>query len=141
MKIEPMNNTNEVARQNENFKDIDLDFIAHPATGDVVKKVGAAAIKRAMRNLVFLKAGEIPFNSRKGGSLHHTLFELYTPATVEILKRQLLELFINYEPRVNVFQIEVEEDKTKNGLNIDINFEILNYNEPERLTLFLERVR
>ena len=34
------------------YSDLDLDFIAHPTTGDVVKKTGVDAIKRSVRNLI-----------------------------------------------------------------------------------------
>lgn len=140
-KIETMLNTNEVARQNQNFKDIDLDFIAHPVTGDIVKKVGINAIKRAMRNLAFLKLGELGFNPLKGSGIHHQLFELYTPATVEVIKRELFELYENFEKRVNVFYIDVQDDTRQNAINIDISFEVENYNEPQNLQIFLKRVR
>lgn len=136
-----MINTKEIARQQENFKDLDLDFLAHPATSDLVKKTGVNAIKRSMRNLVFLAQGELGFNPYKGSGIHHQLFELFTPATVEALRKELFELFDRYEPRVNVFHIEIQEDLERNAINIDINFEIINYNEPYKLTVFLERVR
>lgn len=132
--------TNEVARQNENFKDLDLDFIAHPATGDVVTKKGVFAIKRSLRNLLFLKRGELPFNP-KGSGIHHQLFELYTPSVVEILTRDIYNTIKVFEPRVNVLEITIEEDVSRNGINIDILFEILNYNEPQSLQVFLERIR
>lgn len=133
--------TNEVARQNENFKDIDLDFLAHPATNDVVKKTGAAAIKRSIRNLVLLRRGELPFNQNKGCGIYHQLFELYTPATVAILEREIYETIKMYEPRVNVLEIDVKDYTDRNGINIDIFFEIINFNEPQSLSIFLERVR
>ena len=40
-----------VTRKND-YSDLDLDFIAHPTTKDVVKKTGADAIKRSVRNLI-----------------------------------------------------------------------------------------
>lgn len=141
IKIETMLNTTEVARQNKDFVDIDLDFIKHPATGDITKKVGVNAIKRAMRNLAFLKLGELGFNPYKGSGIHHQLFELVVPSTVEALRKDLIEVYKKFEPRVNVFYINIQDDSIRNALNIDINFEILNYNEPQQLNLFIERIR
>lgn len=139
-KIETKRNTIESARQNETFRDLDLDFIPHPATGDIVKKTGDAAIKRAIRNLLFLKAGELGFTP-KGSGIHHQLFEPYTPATVEILRREIYSTLDAYEPRINAYEVYIEDDLDRNAINILINFEIINYNEPYSLSLFLERVR
>ena len=36
--------------QNRTFKDLDLDFLQHPATNDVRKKVGESALKQSIRN-------------------------------------------------------------------------------------------
>ena len=43
------------------YKDLDLDFIPHPVSGDVVQKVGADAVKRSVRNLIYIRIHEKPF--------------------------------------------------------------------------------
>lgn len=141
IRIESRINTNEVARQNENFKDLDLDFIVHPRSKDLVKKTGANAIKRSIRNLLFLKPGELGFKPNKGSGIYHALFQPFTPATVSLLEQEILHTINRYEPRVKVFAVEATDDLDKNGINIGIYFEIINYNEPHNLDIFIERVR
>lgn len=143
MRIDGRINTNEVSRQNDSYKDLDLSFIAHPAGGDLVKKVGADAIKRSLRNLLFLKKGEIGFSPEKGSGIQFVLFELFTPATVEMLIKEIRNTITAFEPRVDVLEIIVsdEDDLDRNGIKVDIVFVIKNFNEPVTLSVFLERIR
>ena len=43
------------------YKDLDLNFRAHPVTKDVVKRTGNAAIIGAVRNLILTNLYEKPF--------------------------------------------------------------------------------
>jgi hypothetical protein len=44
----------QITRQPD-YRDLDLTFTPHPVTGDIVKKVGPAAVTRAVRHLVLTK--------------------------------------------------------------------------------------
>lgn len=134
-------NTTETARQNRNFRDLDLNFLAHPASGDLVKKTGVDAIKRSIRNLIYLHKGELGFRPNKGWGGWHALFETFSPATASIVSQDIYNMLEAYEPRVSAFNINIDEDVERNGITIDIHFDIKNYNEPQNLTVFLERVR
>lgn len=136
-------NSNEVARQNDNYKDLDLLFLPHPASGDIVKKSGADAIKRSIRNLLFLKKGELGFNPEKGSGIDYILFEPFTPATVNLLAKEIQSLIKAFEPRVDIIEIIIsdENELDKNGITVDIIFVIKNYNEPIQISVFLERIR
>lgn len=136
-------NTNDTARQNETFKDLDLAILKHPSTGDIIKKTGAEAIKRSLRNLLFLKKGELGFNPNKGSGIDFILFEPMTPATVELLQAEIINTITAYEPRVRVIEIIVSDDDIldRNGINVQILFTIRNFEEPIKLDVFLERVR
>lgn len=132
----------EIARQNKNFKDIDLNFKPHPATGDIVKKVGADAVRSAIRNLLFLKLGELGFAPHKGAGMYQYLFEPLTPATVELISQEIKNTITVFEPRAILLNLVISEQyNNKNGLNIDIEFKIKNFTAPFSLRLFLKRVR
>ena len=45
------------------YTDLDLDFLRHPTTSDVVVKSGDDAIKRSIRNLIFTNYYDRPFRS------------------------------------------------------------------------------
>ena len=63
-----------VTRRND-YSDLDLDFIAHPTTGDVVKKTGVDAIKRSVRNLILTNFYDRPFRSYIGSNAQKILFD------------------------------------------------------------------
>ncbi len=43
------------------WSDLDLDFLAHPVTKDIVLKRDVEAIKRSVRNLIMTNPHERPF--------------------------------------------------------------------------------
>lgn len=131
---------NTVARQPD-FSDLDLDFIAHPTTGDIVKKTGVDALKRSVRNLILTNFYDRPFRSYIGSNAQKLLFENANPLTSNFLKDAINEVLTNYEPRIAVREIRVNFDIDNNGYNATIAFSIVNNNLPVVINLFLERIR
>lgn len=131
---------NLVARQ-PNFSDLDLDFIAHPTTGDIVKKTGVEALKRSVRNLILTNFYDRPFRSYIGSNAQKLLFENANPLTSNFLKDAINEVLTNYEPRIAVRGIQVNFDIDNNGYNVVLAFSIVNNNLPVVINLFLERIR
>lgn len=131
---------NLVARQPD-FSDLDLDFIAHPTTGDIVKKTGVDALKRSVRNLILTNFYDRPFRSYIGSNAQKLLFENANPLTSNFLKDAINEVLTNYEPRIAVREIRVNFDIDNNGYNATIAFSIVNNNLPVVINLFLERIR
>ena len=68
------------------FSDIDLNFIPHPVTGDIVKKYDESAIKAAIRNLVLTSNYERPFHSEIGSQLRNLLFVPMSPITIQLIQ-------------------------------------------------------
>lgn len=131
---------NIVARQPD-FSDLDLDFIAHPTTGDIVKKTGVEALKRSVRNLILTNFYDRPFRSYIGSNAQKLLFENANPLTSNFLKDAIKEVLTNYEPRIAVRDIQVNFDIDNNGYNVVLAFSIVNNNLPVVINLFLERIR
>lgn len=123
------------------FSDLDLDFIPHPTTGDVVKKTGVDAIKRAVRNLVLTNYYDRPFRSYIGSNAIKLLFDNANPLTANFLKDAIDEVIRNFEPRVKVIQITVNLSPDNNGYDATVSFIVLNTSQPVVINLFLERVR
>jgi phage baseplate assembly protein W len=123
------------------FSDLDLDFTAHPVTGDVVKKIDLHAIAGSLNNLLLTNHYERLFKPSMGGNLRRLLFEPMDDLT-SIQIRDEIELTINnYEPRVKLEGIEVVPDYDLQQYNVSLTFFIANNPEPITLSLFLERVR
>lgn len=123
------------------YTDLDLDFFAHPTTGDVVKKVGDEAIKRSIRNLIFSNFYERPFRSYLGSSVRQMLFENINPLTSTFLETAIRDVINNFEPRVSLMDVTVSVDADRNGFNVRLQYVIKNREEPVITSIFLERVR
>jgi phage baseplate assembly protein W len=130
-----------VISRTPDYSDLDLDFIAHPMTKDVVVKTGADAIKRSVRNLVLTNFYEKPFRPGIGSNAVKLLFDNITPLVANFLENAITEVIKNYEPRVEVLRVTVVPDYDNNGYTARLDFVILNRNEPLTTTIFLERVR
>lgn len=131
------------------YSDLDLDFIAHPTTGDVVKKTGVDAIKRSVRNLILTNFYDRPFRSYIGSNAQKILFDNINIFTATFLRDAIAEVIRNFEPRVKIPEnsdnldngIEVNMNPDLNGYDVRITFIIVNRGEPATINLFLERLR
>lgn len=123
------------------YKDLDLNFRAHPVTKDVTKKTGTAAIVSALRNLILTNRYEKPFRPLYGGNIRGLLFENVSPVLASILETEISNVIKNYEPRVNVRSIRVSANLDKNGYNVTLQFSINNVESPLTVTMFLQKVQ
>ena len=130
-----------MARNTRHFSDIELNFIAHPITGDINIRYDDDAIKQSVKNLVLTHNYERPFHSDIGSPVHGLLFELSSPLLSISIKRIITDLIFNYEPRVNLTQVSVNISPENNSVNISIYFTILNTSTPITLDITLERTR
>lgn len=123
------------------YSDLDLDFFAHPTTGDVMKKTGDEAIKRSIRNLILTNHFDRPFQSGIGSNVRQLLFENITPLTAIYLSDAISLMINRWEPRVRLQNVEVTPDEDNNGFNVRLEYIILNRELPVVTTIFLERIR
>lgn len=132
--------------RNPDYSDLDLDFIPHPTTRDVVKKRGVDAIKRSVRNLILTNFYDRPFRSYVGSNAQKILFDNINPLTANFLKDAIIQTIVNFEPRVQLIEdsdrgVRVTVDADNNGYNVRIAFIIVNRGEPAIINIFLERLR
>lgn len=127
--------------QPKRYKDLDLNFTAHPVRKDVNKLTDDNAVIASVRNLLFTNFYERLFQPDVGSNLKALLFENMDYITSVKVQRAITETINNYEPRVTVSRLSVKPDYDKNSYACDMEFIILNRNEPVRITFFLERVR
>ena len=125
----------------KDYQDLDLDFIAHPITGDVTKKIGPDAIARSIRNLVMTNYYDRPFRSQIGSNALKMLFENIGPLTAINLEQAISDVVTYFEPRARLIGVKVKADPDNNGYSAKIAFYVKNRPEPFQTTLFLERVR
>ena len=132
---------NKTTRNSRPFKDIDLDFERNPVTNDVNTVDNIVAIKRAVKNLVQTNFYERPFQPELGCGIRELLFENFTPMTKVFLERKIEEVIVNYEPRVELQNVAVDDDQDKNRLVVDIYFYVVGVPGPQVVETFLQRVR
>lgn len=123
------------------YSDLNLDFMAHPTTGDVMRLTGEEAIKRSVRNLVLTNFYDRPFRSYIGSNASKLLFENADALTANFLKDAIREVVGNYEPRVSIRDVTVFVDNDNNGYVATIVFSVINRIDPLTTVIFLERIR
>ena len=130
-----------MARNTRIFSDIDLNFTAHPVTGDVAHRYDENAIKSSVRNLLLTRNYERPFHSEIGSPVRALLFENPGPMFTVMLRRAIIDVINNFEPRVNIIDVKVDDSIDANAVAVTITFTIVNTERPITLDLSLERTR
>ena len=128
-------------RNSRQFRDIDLDFNRNAVTNDVAVVEDVVAVKRAVKNLIQTNFYERPFHPELGCGIRELLFENFTPMTKIFLQRKIEEVLINYEPRINLQNVAVDDDQDNNRLVVDIFFYVVGVPGPQVVQTFLQRVR
>jgi len=128
-------------RNSRQFRDIDLDFNRNAVTNDVAVVEDVIAVKRSVKNLIQTNFYERPFHPELGCGIRELLFENFTPMTKIFLQRKIEEVLINYEPRINLQNVAVDDDQDKNRLVVDIYFYVVGVPGPQTVSTFLQRVR
>ena len=128
------------------YKDISLYFTKNPVTGDVTEVTDVQDIKRSVRNLVLTNRFDRPFHPEIASRVRESLFEMFTPVTINVIRNAIVEILTIYEPRVFVTAVEVADPEysymDQNTLPIKIYFTINNAPETlEEVNVVLERIR
>jgi phage baseplate assembly protein W len=124
------------------YKDIDLTLAVKPTSGDVYKKLDAAAVKQAVKNLIMTNELEKPFRPNYGANLRDLLFELADYGDDYIIEERIINSIERFEPRAEIVDIRVSEvDGYKNTIDTTITFKILNTSEVVEFTTNLARLR
>ena len=132
------NNSNRISRT---FKDLDLDFGLNSVTKDVNKLTDAEAIKRSVRNLINLNNYEKPFRPEIGSGIRGLLFEPMTELTSHFMQVKIAEIINQFEPRISVSNIIINNQEDRNAYSVSIHFLIKGTQEPVVVDTFLERLR
>lgn len=123
------------------FKDLDLNFTAHPIKKDVSMHYNERAVINSVKNLVSTNFYERPFQPFLGSNIRALLFELVDSVVAASLERQITETINNHEPRVSVQNITAIPAPDENGYKVVMTFFIVNNPNPVTINFFLERIR
>ena len=129
-------------KKTEIYSDFLNSFEQNPLTGALARVTNEDSVKQSLRNIILTNIGERFYDSNKGSKIKQSLFELYDPSTVEIIRIQLGEAISAYEPRAIIQDIRLQEDLERNGYYVTLIFSIINIpDQTFSLDLSIQRVR
>ena len=129
-------------RISKGFKDISAVFEVNPLNDDLIALKNANAIARSIRNIIFTARGDKPFNPFFGSRVSELLFDPMDQITTLAIKTEIEETIKNFEPRVDLKEVQVDALYDDNEYNVVLNYEIIGIEvEPQQLTFALELTR
>jgi phage baseplate assembly protein W len=123
------------------YRDLDLDFLVHPMTNDIVGRSDVDAINGSIIHIVKTQRGERVFDSSFGSTIYHSLFEIMSTETRVILEGAIEQAINMFEPRVDLVGVQVTADPDRNGYEVSIVYVPTNEGAPVNLDFFLNRLR
>lgn len=129
----------ELKVQKKKFVDLDFGFARHPVSGDVSKKINESAIVSAVKNLVMTRRYDRPFHPELSSQVYDLLFEQLTEDTAATLKRTIYYVIQNFEPRVEVLLIDVEDSPDYSEIKVTIVFKLIGSVDTIKTQFYLER--
>tara|TARA_R100000008_G_C3554095_1_gene152196 strand:+ start:700 stop:1101 length:402 start_codon:yes stop_codon:yes gene_type:complete len=131
-----------VERVSQTFKDISASFQVNPINDDLIAVKNATAIARSLRNLIMTQQGERFFNPLLGSQVTGLLFENIDELTASAIKDEITTTINNFEPRVDLTEVDVSPNQDNSEFNVTINYEIVGIDVlPQELTLALQPTR
>jgi len=121
------------------YKDLNVDFRNNPITKDVYAVKNEAAITQALKNLVQTRFGERLMQPSIGSSVYDMLFEPLDLFSAIELQNKILTTIKNYEPRVEVSEVQVAISEDEESAVVLVTYRIIG--EPQIITnqFILER--
>ncbi len=129
-------------RISKGFKDISMTFQVNPLNYDLIGLKNESAIARSVRNLVFTIPGERFFNENLGSKVSRSLFENMDEISSSVIQDEITNTINNYEPRVNLIDVDVSPNYDENEFNVTINYRIVGIDVlPQQLSFALHPTR
>ena len=117
-------------RVSKSFKDLSISFKFNPLSGDLIALKNENAIARAVRNIVLTTPGEKFFDPDFGSSVSEILFENVDDITAISIKDEIKNCLQNYEPRVEIIDVNVDPNFDENQFDVIITYRIVGVDIP-----------
>jgi|TARA_R100000329_G_C7583227_1_gene206673 phage baseplate assembly protein W len=131
-----------VERVSRGFKDISMTFQANPLNNDLIAIKNENAIARSVKNIVFTLPGEKYFNPNFGSKISKVLFENIDDITASVIVDEIKESIRNYEPRVELLDVEAIPNFDNNQFDVNIVYIIVGSEiPPQELQFALQPTR
>lgn len=125
------------------LKDLKINFMPHPVTGDLQVTKDDAAVKQSVVNLLMTIPGERPFQSKLGSRISELLFEPLDYGIAAQIQDEIRTTLRNYEPRIGIVQLVVEPEYEQNSFTVHMEYEIVGRqdNAPQEINFLLQRTQ
>ena len=123
------------------YRDLDLNFTAHPNTRALNVLEADRAIVRSIRNLLLTQPYEKPFHPEIGSDITGLLFELAEPGMHKDISAEIIRVINNFEPRVDVLRVDTRIDPDNYGIYATLVFFVIGEARKKTVEIFLERTR
>jgi len=130
-----------ILTKNNRYLDLDLNFAAHPVTGDIVKVKDEKAVIASIGNLIQTNFFERLFNPDLGCDIKQYLFDPIDLITSIKLEDSLRLVISRYEPRASIQELRVTPNFDSERYDISLTLVINNLTDPFTIDFFLERIR
>ena len=124
-------------RVSQGFRDISMTFQNNPLNRDLIALKNETAIARSIRNIVFTLPGEKFFNPNFGSRVTRSLFENIDEITASNIRDEIATSIVNYEPRVELKNVEVIPNYDNNSFDVIITYSIVGINVPSQQLQFI----
>ena len=114
-----------------------MTFQANPLNEDLIALKNANAIARSVRNIVMTVPGEKFFNPTFGSRISESLFENIDDITATVIIDEIRESIDNYEPRVDLLDVQAFPDYDNNSFDVTIVYEIIGIEIPAQELQFV----
>ncbi len=114
-----------------------MTFQSNPLNGDLIGIKNENAIARSIRNIVFTLPGEKFFDPEFGSQISKTLFENIDNISASSIRDEIRQSITNYEPRVNLIDVDVHPDFDNQSYDVIINYEIIGADVPQQQLQFV----
>ena len=119
-----------------------MSFQANPLNDDLIGLKNENAIARSVKNIVFTVPGEKYFNPSFGSKITDTLFQNVDDISATVIVDEIKQSITNYEPRVDLIDVEADPNFDNNEFNVTITYEIIGADvPPQELQFALQATR
>ena len=131
-----------IERVSQGFKDISMTFQVNPLNSDLIGLKNENAIARSVRNIVFTLPGEKFFDEDFGSRISASLFENIDRISAAEIVDEIRQSIINYEPRVDLLDVQAFPNFDNNQFDVLIVYEIIGADVPaQELQFALQSTR
>lgn len=121
---------NNSTRGNYVYSDISMKGQFNPLSGDITLLKDGFSINQSLKNLLLTNSYERPFSSQFiAGDLHSILFEINDEISSKELRTMVTTVINNYEPRIIVNDIKVNNYVEDYAIEVVVNYVIKSTSE------------